>query len=139
MTSEPPCAFLLGFAQLQAQISDVVGACAGNERPDAQGSSQRTTNGLLVWRASDGALGFTDGHRTWARGPDGAVYVRTNDERFPWEAAAPGAALRLVTPGPPAGTTSTPVPAASPVPPTANAQTPPAPPAAPPAPRPPVR
>jgi hypothetical protein len=98
----PACTFQLGFAEVQRRIPDVVGECVGNEQPQPSGDShQRTTNGLLVWRKADGAIGFTDGHRSWVRGPDGEIRIRLNDERFPFEPDPPGVTLRVVQPGPP--------------------------------------
>jgi hypothetical protein len=99
----PACAFLLGFAEFRDAAPGVVGACLGDEAPDpASGNTvQHTTTGMLEWRRADGLVAFTDGHRTWVRGPDGAVRQRYNDERFPFEAEPPGRELRVVTPGPP--------------------------------------
>jgi hypothetical protein len=102
----PSCRFLHGFAETRSAVPDVVGDCTENERPDPTSGDtvQRTTRGLLVWRKADQLVAFTDGHRTWVRGPDGLVRVRTNEERFAWEAAPAGPnapALRIVTPGPP--------------------------------------
>ena len=101
------CRFVHGFAEARSAVPDVIGECVENERSDpASGDTlQRTTRGLLVWRKADGLVAFTDGHRTWVRGPDGSVRVRGNDERFAWEAAPAGApAMRVVTPGPPVPT-----------------------------------
>jgi hypothetical protein len=113
----PPagCRFTHGFAEAKSAIPDVIGDCTENERTDATSGDtlQRTTRGLLVWRKADGLVAFTDGHRTWVRGPDGLVRVRSNEERFAWEAAPSGPnapALRVVTPGPPVPT-SAPAPA----------------------------
>lgn len=110
----PGCRFVHGFAEVRALAPDLVGDCVENERGDpATGNTlQRTSRGLLVWRRADGLVAFTDGHRTWVRGPDGHLRDRLNDERFTWEAAPaePDAPpVRLVTPGPPA----TPAPAAT--------------------------
>src|SRR5688500_14972626 len=102
VATRPACMFQLGFAEVQSRIPDIVGECMGNEQAQPSGDShQRTTNGLLVWRRADGAVGFTDGHRSWVRGPDGAIRVRLNDERFPFEPDPPGVTLRVVQPGPP--------------------------------------
>jgi hypothetical protein len=116
-TTTPSCGFQLGFAEFRDAAPDAVGDCVENEAPDLESgnSQQRTTNGLLVWRRADGLVAFTDGHRSWVRGPDGAVYQRYNDERFPFEAAPPGANLRVVPPGTPRGAATPSVPAASPV------------------------
>jgi hypothetical protein len=100
------CRFVHGFAEAHSTVPEVIGDCIENERADPTSGDtlQRTTRGLLVWRKADGLIAFTDGHRTWVRGPDGLVRVRTNDERFTWEAAPAGPSpppLRVVTPGPP--------------------------------------
>ena len=114
-TPTPACAFRLGFAEFSDTAPGIVGACLSDEAPDpASGNMvQYTTTGMLEWRPADGLVAFTDGHRTWVRGPDGAVRQRYNDERFPFEAAPPGRELRVVTPGPPlaaATPTATPLP-----------------------------
>src|SRR5687768_3180145 len=118
------CRFVHGFADARSAVPEVIGDCLENERadPTTGDTVQRTTRGLLVWRKADGLIAFTDGHRSWVRGPDGLVRVRTNDERFAWEAAPAGPTappLRVVTPGPPvatAGSTAvgTPSPGATP-------------------------
>jgi hypothetical protein len=99
-TPRPPCSFVRGFAELKAQLGDLVGGCLEEERADPTNgdSMQRTTTGLLVWRRADGLVAFTDGGRTWVRGPDGLVYLRSNAQRFAWEAAQSGS---VATPGPP--------------------------------------
>jgi hypothetical protein len=114
------CRFVHGFADARDAAPDVIGECTENERSDpATGDTlQRTSRGLLVWRKADGLVAFTDGHRTWVRGPDGLMRVRTNQERFAWEAgpAGPNApSLRVVTPGPPIPTAA-PSPAGSTIP-----------------------
>src|SRR5688572_9818409 len=69
----PACHFVHGFADARSAVPEVIGDCLENERADpASGDTvQRTTRGLLVWRKADGLVAFTDGHRTWVRGPDG--------------------------------------------------------------------
>lgn len=111
-TPPPACTFLLGFADVQSAIPQLVGTCVENERPSETGgdSAQRTTRGLLVWRKADGLIAFTDGARTWVRGPTGEILERPNHQRFTWEAALPG------TPPPPIATPGTPVPPSTPTP-----------------------
>src|SRR5687768_14451626 len=100
----PACVFQMGFAEVQRKIPEIVGECVDNERAQPSGDShQRTTKGLLVWRKADSATGFTDGHRSWVRGPDGEIRTRLNEERFPFEPDPPGMTLRVVQPGPPVG------------------------------------
>jgi hypothetical protein len=100
----PACRFQAGFAEVRDLVGDLIGDCVENERTEATtgDSQQRTTRGLLVWRKSDGLVAFTDGGRSWVRGPDGKVYVRANDQRFSWEALVPGQnpVPPIVTPGP---------------------------------------
>lgn len=105
------CKFVHGFADAKSAVPDVIGDCIENERTEAAtgDTHQRTTRGLLVWRKADGLIAFTDGHRTWVRGPDGILRVRANEERFAWEAAPAGPnapVQRLVTPGPPVPTSA---------------------------------
>jgi hypothetical protein len=145
VTSSARCWFKFDLRLLRSEIPDVVGDCLENERvnPENGDTLQRTTGGLLVWRKADKATAFTDGSRTWARGPTG-VQVRNNDERFPWEseptavpkpapgapAASPGGAAaapptpqRIVVAGDgaaPPPPTSTPVPPKPAPPPTAT-------------------
>ncbi len=38
----------------------------------------------LVWRKADNVTTFTDGYRTWLKGPQG-IQQRLNSQRFPWE------------------------------------------------------
>ncbi len=111
-TPPPACTFLLGFAEFQSAIPQIVGTCVENERPSgtAGDSSQRTTRGLLVWRKADGLIAFTDGGRTWVRGPTGEIFERANHQRFTWEAGLPG------TPPPPIATPGAPVRPSTPTP-----------------------
>jgi len=83
------CSFQLGFKALRDLIPDVVGDCLENERhdPETGVSRQTTTNGQLIWRKADNWTGFTDGERTWVKGPEG-LQQRLNSERFDWEAPA---------------------------------------------------
>ena len=86
------CRFRVPFSQFKAEMSEVVGDCLENERYDQTSgdSLQRTTNGLLVLRRGDNRIAFTDGQRTWIRGPEG-IQARMNHERFEWEAPPPTA------------------------------------------------
>jgi len=96
------CEFVLGFKTLRDLIGhEIVGECLENERYAANGNSeQHTTGGLLVWRKADNWTAFTDGYRTWIRGPNGLVQ-RLNTERFAWEADyAPGGAVATPLPIP---------------------------------------
>jgi hypothetical protein len=104
-TPTVPCSFQLGFAEFHSAAPELVGECVTAEQPEpATGNStQHTTKGLLVWRRADGLIAFTDGHRSWVRGPDGAIRARLNDERFAYEAAPAGSQLRVVPAGPPIG------------------------------------
>ncbi len=91
--SESPAApaafeFKLGFKVLADLIPDVVGRPLEEERWDGSGTLQHTTTGLMVWRSDDNWTGFTDGARTWIDGPFGLA-VRSNGERFVWEAHPP--------------------------------------------------
>jgi len=76
-----------GFAQLTAQIPDIVGTCNGAEavHPELGESSQPTTNGRLLYRTVDGIVSFTDGTRTWVLDPSGQVQTRNYAERFSFE------------------------------------------------------
>ena len=84
--SAAECQFVLGFATLRDLIGhETVGACLENEHYNEIGDSlQQTTGGLLVWRKADNWTAFTDGYRTWIRGPNG-LEQRLNAERLPWE------------------------------------------------------
>lgn len=85
--AQATCTFRGGFAQLQAQIADRVGACTADEqyRPDIGQSTQTTTNGTLIWRSVDGNVSFSDGSHTWVLDLTGQVQVRGLSERFPFE------------------------------------------------------
>src|SRR5437762_9309545 len=87
------CSFRFGFADLQAQVPQVVGDCLENEHhmgPTGDGL-QQTSRGLLVWRKEDNWTGFTDGYTTWVLGPRG-LQSRPNEGRYAWEPdfGAPG-------------------------------------------------
>jgi zinc/manganese transport system substrate-binding protein len=86
-SAQASCQFRGGFAQLQALIPDSVGTCQQDEqyRPDIGQSTQRTSNGTLVWHSVDGALSFSDGFHAWVLDPNGQVQVRNLNERFPFE------------------------------------------------------
>ncbi len=94
------CRIAPGFTALRDLIPAVVGECVEDERPDplTADAAQRTAGGLLVRRAADGAVAFTDGRGTWLHGPDGPAY-RPNTVRLPWEANPAG--LPVVAPGHP--------------------------------------
>ena len=92
-SAQPVPAFKLGFKALADQVPSVAGLPLEEEHWGANGDSlQRTTTGLMVWRKADNWTAFTNGSRTWINGPRG-VQSRPNDERFPWEAAAPMEAM----------------------------------------------
>jgi zinc/manganese transport system substrate-binding protein len=85
--AQSTCQFRGGFVQLQQLIPDRVGACVQDEqyRPDIGQSTQRTSNGTLVWHSVDGSLSFSDGFHTWVLDPNGHVQVRNVDERLAFE------------------------------------------------------
>src|SRR5205814_681317 len=109
------CRFTLLFRDFRATMPDVVGDCTENERMTPNGDvEQRTTNGLLVQRKSDGYIAFTDGEQTWIRGPNG-LEVRPNGQRLPWEGpAAPSPASGSPVAGSPIATGASASPARSP-------------------------
>ncbi len=91
------CQFVLGFAEIQRQIPDIVGICVTNEIHDQNGNAnQMTTGGMMQWRKSDNFTAFTDGFRSWVNGPCG-LEQRLNTQRFPWEANPEG--LQVVPSG----------------------------------------
>jgi broad specificity phosphatase PhoE len=78
---------VLGFATMRDLVGPAtVGECVENERqePGNGNAEQRTTNGILVYRALDGRLLFSTADRTWINGPQGLV-ERPNNQRFQWE------------------------------------------------------
>ncbi len=85
--AQASCQFVLGFATMRNLAGpSTVGECLENERenPSNGNAEQLTSGGLLVWRATDQMMAFTDGVRTWVNGPNGLVN-RLNTQRFPWE------------------------------------------------------
>jgi hypothetical protein len=80
------CQFTDGFRVLREQLGDVVGECVENARPEPSTGNvlQRTTGGLMVWRARGNWTAFTDGSHTWLIGPFG-LQQRGSTERFDWE------------------------------------------------------
>ncbi len=81
------CDITLGFATMRDLIGEAtVGRCMENERqiPSNGNAEQRTSNGLLVYRALDQRVLFVGATQTWIN-RDGAAVTRPNDERFEWE------------------------------------------------------
>lgn len=72
------------FKALHDMIPGVVGNAVSDIRYDSVGATQRTTNGLLVWRRENNSTAFTNGYRTWVNGPYG-LQQRLNSDRFAWE------------------------------------------------------
>jgi zinc/manganese transport system substrate-binding protein len=104
MLAQGDCQLSGGFAQLAAQIPEVVGTCVGDPvtRTELGQSIQRTTNGSLLYHTLDGVVSFSDGFHTWVLDPGGNAQVRFVNERFPFEFNADGFPL-VGTPGPQTG------------------------------------
>jgi zinc/manganese transport system substrate-binding protein len=85
--AQTSCQLTGGFAQLQAQIPDIVGTCQGAEvdRIELGEATQPTTTGRLAYHTVDGVVSFSDGTHTWVLDPSGQVQVRGVNERFPFE------------------------------------------------------
>lgn len=81
------CEFQAGFKLLHDLLPDVVGECLESEQWVGDGTRQRTTGGLLVWRRADNWTAFTDGYRTWSIGPQG-VQEQSNAAGFGWQRSA---------------------------------------------------
>lgn len=81
------CEFQSGFKTLHDLLPDAVGSCLENERATAEGTQQRTTGGLLVWRQADNWTAFTDGYRTWSIGLQG-LQQQSNATSFGWQRSA---------------------------------------------------
>ncbi len=74
-TGQTP-SFVLGFADLQAQIGAPMGDPVTCEFPDPNGTGdihQRTTTGLAFWRKATNTPTFTDGFQHWGQTPTGLV------------------------------------------------------------------
>jgi phosphohistidine phosphatase SixA len=87
VASPVACQFALGFAELRDRVgAATVGNCLEDERqiPGNGNTEQRTTTGLLVFRALDQRMLFVGANQTWI-GRDGTVVTRPNDQRFDWE------------------------------------------------------
>ncbi len=98
------CQFVLGFKAFREAMPAIVGDCTANEAHDPEKGQtfQPTTGidgrgGLLVWRKSDNATAYTDGHWTWVRGPFG-IQRRLNTQRLSWEQDPPWRTIRLSLP-----------------------------------------
>ncbi|MBM4419555.1 MAG: hypothetical protein FJ033_14790 [Chloroflexi bacterium] len=98
------CQFVLGFKAFREALLTIVGDCAANEAHDPEkGQTFQPTigidgrGGLLVWRKSDNATAYTDGHWTWVRGPSG-TQRRLNTQRLSWEQDPPWRTIRLSLP-----------------------------------------
>ncbi len=100
--SQVQCESSFGFRALHDLIPQIVGECfAGTYDIPSNGAvrfttgdleiyvdyadlAQITTNGVLLWRATDAWTAFTDGTTTWVNGPCG-LQSRPNDTRYSWE------------------------------------------------------
>jgi phosphohistidine phosphatase SixA len=81
------CGFQLGFRDMRDLVgAATVGGCLEPERQIAGNGNveQRTTNGMLVYRAVDGRVLFVGATQTWIN-RDGTAVTRPNDERLEWE------------------------------------------------------
>lgn len=85
------CSFTLGFKALHDLMPDVVGDCLENAQADAATGNltQRTVNGLLMWRKADNWTAFSDGPTTYVAGPDGIAARPTDGPKLPWEPQRP--------------------------------------------------
>lgn len=83
------CALMPAFESMREQIGgEIVGACTDQPTVRENGDAQQpTTKGLFAFRRNESWVAFTDGHRTWVKGPNG-VQQRLNSERFPWESTS---------------------------------------------------
>jgi zinc/manganese transport system substrate-binding protein len=95
------CQLTGGFALLQSQIPDRVGACQGDviSRVELGEATQPTTNGRLIFHTVDNVVSFSDSAHTWVLDPQGQVQMRTLNERFPFEFNGDGFPL-VGEPGP---------------------------------------
>jgi phosphohistidine phosphatase SixA len=81
------CFLQFGFATMRDLVGvATVGECAENERqiPGNGNAEQRTTNGILVYRAIDGRVLFSNATQTWIN-RDGTIVTRPNNQRLDWE------------------------------------------------------
>ena len=90
------CKFQSGFKLLHDLLPDIVGECLENEQWVVEGTRQRTTGGLLVWRRADNWTAFTDGYRTWSIGPRG-LHQQSNAASFGWQSSADDGGLGFDT------------------------------------------
>ena len=90
------CEFHSGFRTLRDLLPDLVGECLENERTTVEGTQQRTTGGLLVWRQADNWTAFTDGYRTWSISPQG-LQQQSNAASFGWQRTTDDGGLGLGT------------------------------------------
>ncbi len=90
------CKFQSGFKLLHDLLPDIVGECLENEQWVVEGTRQRTTGGLLVWRRADNWTAFTDGYRTWSIGPRG-LQQQSNAAGFGWQSSADDGGLGFDT------------------------------------------
>ena len=90
------CSLTLGFKALHDLLPDVVGECVEDAQVDpATGNlTQRTTNGLLMWRKADNWTAFTDGPNTYIARPEGVVSRPTDGLRLPFEGSEPPPSAR---------------------------------------------
>jgi phosphohistidine phosphatase SixA len=81
------CKITLGFATMRDLVGEATaGRCLEDERqmPSNGNADQRTSTGLLVYRALDQCVLFVGATQTWIN-RDGAAVTRPNDQRFEWE------------------------------------------------------
>ena len=90
------CELQSGFKLLHDLLPDIVGECLENEQWVGDGTRQRTTGGLLVWRRADNWTAFTDGYRTWSLGSQG-LQEQSNAAGFGWQRSADDGGLGFDT------------------------------------------
>jgi uncharacterized protein YjbI with pentapeptide repeats len=87
------CRFVGGFEALREQIAalegqDEAGSCLEDERPAAGGAvTQRTAQGVFLWRPADDVTSFTHARTTWTQGP-GGLEKHDNAAEVPWDVQA---------------------------------------------------
>jgi phosphohistidine phosphatase SixA len=85
--AQADCSFAHGFATMSELVGPAtVGACTENERQIAGNGNaeQSTTNGMLVYRAIDGRVLFSNASQTWIN-RDGTSITRSTNQRLEWE------------------------------------------------------
>jgi len=96
--AEQSCTLAPAFEPLRDAVgAEAFGECSSDAVEVAGELMQQTTRGVLVRRAVDGVVTFTDDATTWLDGPEG-IQSRAKNDRLSWEPTVETPAVGQMTP-----------------------------------------